>query len=776
MALTYLRCLPLALLLAFASSAAAQLAPSIGYMYPPGGQAGRTIEVTLGGYDWTPDMQVFVHDPRIRLEIVGPPGPVIVPEPPYWFGKKARRAPFPLPREFPARLTTPADMPPGVVLWQVANANGASAVGRLVVGDVAEVVEIDGRTAPQALETLPVTVSGQVKKIAEVDRYQFTAPHTGPITCAATARALGSELNAVLEVRDDEGRLLADAADTAGSDTAVTFAAVAGRRYTVSLYDLDFRGDGSFVYRLALTPGPRVVAAIPASGRRGETRPVELIGYGVATGAIQLESVTREISFPAAADADTFLYRLETPFGAAPWFSLGVSDLPETVEPAPEAVRDLSLPAAVTGVIEEPYGEDRYRITGAKGNVWAIQSVGRRTDSPLDVAVTVLDAEGKELARSDDVPGSTDAGLEFTLPADGVYQVCVADASPGSGERASVYRLTVEPAQPGFALSAPEMLAVPLGGAGSLAIKATRRGGFKDPITVTLAGLPAGVTAPPELTIPAGQSALNIALTAAADAAAGASLVVVAGEGKSGETALRHQTGPVLVAATLPPPFAIDAEGKDDVTKWPRGSTFPGPVLIERNEGFNSEIVLEMTSRQGRHRQGIAGPELVVPPGVGRILYPVFLPEWLETTRTSRMVVNGVAKVADPQGNIRYSLVRQKTRMGFLPTGALLKIGADVSEIPLEGRQRFSVPLTLSRSPKLSEPLRLELRPTNGFTAEPVTLTAGQTTLAFPITVAAATAGEHELTIRATILEGGQYPVISETTVLVLVGEQVATK
>ncbi len=49
-------------------------------------------------------------------------------------------------------------------------------------------------------------------------------------------------------------------------------------------------------------------------------------------------------------------------------------------------------------------------------------------------------------------------------------------------------------------------------------------------------------------------------------------------------------------AASVPesPPrvgFSIDAEGKDDVTKWPRGTTFPAPVLIERDEGFEGEHV-----------------------------------------------------------------------------------------------------------------------------------------------------------------------------------------
>ena len=77
--------------------------------------------------------------------------------------------------------------------------------------------------------------------------------------------------------------------------------------------DVDHAGDRSFVYRLALTPGPRVLAVLPAAGRRGETRPVEFVGVGVATGAARLESVERLVTFPADSESTTFDYRLETP-------------------------------------------------------------------------------------------------------------------------------------------------------------------------------------------------------------------------------------------------------------------------------------------------------------------------------------------------------------------------------------------------------------------------------------------------------------------------------
>lgn len=767
------RALIAAIVLCAGGSARAQLAPDIGYMFPSGGRAGETVEVTLGGYDWTPDMRLFVHDPRIRLEITSPLSEVIVPEPPYWFGKKARRAPFLLPREVKAELVIPADVPPGVVRWQAANANGASTSGRFVVGDSPEQLDSGVRHGVQRLQGLPVTVSGQIKHIEEVDQYRFTASKTGPLTVSLCAREIGSDLNAAIEVRDKSGRLLADDADTAGNDAAFTFPGEAGEEYTLSIYDVDFRGNRALVYRLTLIEGPQVVAAIPASGEAGQTHSVEFVGYGVATGAAKLESVTRDVSFPPG--GGEFWYRLETPYGDAPAVELATSEDRQSLE-ADVNSKPLAIPAAVTGVLETPYGEDRYRLAGVKGDAWRIEVEGQRLGAPLDVALAVYDAEGNERARSDDMPGSTNAALEFTAPADGEYEIGVTDLSGRSGDRAAVYHLTVCRAMPGFTISAPEAASLPIGGTFALTVTATRRGGFNDPIAISISGLPEGVSLPAESAIPAKKTSLKLQLTAADNIAAKAMLVHVVGEARVGEQTITQASQPILLATTIPPPFAIDAEGQDDVTKWPRGTTFPAPVLIERQAGFHGEITLEMTSKQGRHRQGINGPELNVPDGVTRILYPVFLPEWLETTRTSRMVVNGVARVADPQGNPRYSLVRQKTRMGFLPTGALLKLSADEEVFQVEPGQVLRLPLTVSRAQELTEPATVELLlegQTAGTFSAPrrVVKAADSAALTFPLSIAAsAEAGrEYELKIRATVLQNGGLPAVSETRIIVCV-------
>ncbi len=61
-------------LMAGAPSLHAQKTPEAGYVFPAGGKAGTTVEVRLGGYDWTPDMEFFVHDQRVQA-----PGPTARP-------------------------------------------------------------------------------------------------------------------------------------------------------------------------------------------------------------------------------------------------------------------------------------------------------------------------------------------------------------------------------------------------------------------------------------------------------------------------------------------------------------------------------------------------------------------------------------------------------------------------------------------------------------------------------------------------------------------------
>jgi hypothetical protein len=774
-------------ILAAVSPGLAQKAPEAGYIYPPGGKAGTTVEVRLGGYDWTPDMEYFVLDRRVRLIPTSPPGPILIPGPPYWFGARSRIVAMPLPREVPAKLVIPADVGPGTIYWQAANANGCTSIGVFQVGTGPEVVEGERRKSPQLLPSLPVTVSGRLMKIEEVDRYRFRAVKDGPITCELMARRLGARFLGVLEVRDSEGRFVTDVAGTNCMDPCLTFVARAGVDYVVSLHDIDFGGDRSYVYRLAITAGPRVVGALPAAGRRGETREVTFV---VANGTDKLEFVKQWITFPANGTA--FDCHLETPWGTAPPFRLFLSDLPETCRyPTPSQTNPSTpqtAPIGITGVLERADAEDRYSFAWKKGQVWSLTLEARRLGSPLDVALAVLGPDGKELARNDDLPETTDAALDFPVPTDGTYQIVVSDMAGKAGSPAAIYRLVVRQLESDFALQlAAQRVNVPLGGKFDLAVKAVRKGGFQGPIALTLGGLPPGISVAPNLAIAAGKNDLVVSLQATKDAPTTASLVTVQGTATiasrpvtraalapiTGNLAPRspeeNRASTLLVATTMKPRCKGRPVDQDTGRKVHRGSTFPAEVIVERLEGFQGEIVLKMAAQQSYQVQGITGGEVKVPPGVTQTIYPCFMPEWLETTRTSRMGMIAVAQVADPKGKIRY-LVNDIT--GFITMtmeGALLKVSAEDRDLAVPVGRPFNVHVKVSRLAKLAEPVRLELHLPEELAghlqAEPVTVTVGKESADVRITPAANLRGLCTFTIRATALQEGRYPVISETLV-----------
>ena len=795
------------------SSVFGQKAPELGYVFPPSIRAGETTAVQLGGYDFTPDMQFFVHDPRVSLKVLGPPGRFLIPKPPYWFGPRGRDAASPIAREVPARIAVPTGLPQGLVRWQVANANGSSQTGVFYVSDGVEVLEKRDRDKPQLLNTLPIAVNGRLSRIAEVDRYRFTAKKDGPVTVELFARRLGANFHGLLEVRDDSGRKLADVADTEGLDAAVTLATKAGRSYTVRLHDVDFRGNPANVYRLAFVPGPRVVTTIPAAGRRGETREVEFVGFGVATGQAKLESVKRKITFPAGANRRSFRYALKTDFGTAPAIEIPLSDIAEVTADAmktrttdgganttgggvkaqrgpvaPRAKAFASLPAAATARMSSD-GSATYVFAAKKGEVWRIDCQSRAIGTRLDVAVTILDAKGKQRATNDDLKGNSDAGLNFKVPADGNYVCRVTDMSGRSGRLDAVYRLSITKPLPSFELTAPQRINVPLTGKATLTIKANRTGGFRGEIAVTLAGLPPDMTVPGDLKIPAGKSSLKVPITRTKNAASHAALIRVTGratvDGKTVERQVTataagnlcprdlqaNTTSAVLLVTTIKPPFSLELVDKNRQRAVHRGTTYRAEFVIKRDKTFTGDVLLQMAAKQGRRRQGIDAPIVTAGPKVDRILFPCFMPEWLETDRTTRMVVLGVAKVRDPKGRIRYLTKPANARITMILEGALLKVAHRAKELTVHTGEAFSVPIVVSRSGKLKLPVNVEFVVPEPLaklvTCKPVTVQADRSEAVLKVQTRAGVplSGRWKFAIRATAKEAGQWPVVSLTDV-----------
>jgi hypothetical protein len=363
--------------------------------------------------------------------------------------------------------------------------------------------------------------------------------------------------------------------------------------------------------------------------------------------------------------------------------------------------------------------------------------------------------------------------------------VVVSDLAGGHGTRAAVFRLTAGRQAPGFALATAARVNVPVGGKVDLAVTAKRTGGFKGPIKLAVSGLPEGVTVPADLVIPADKPDLKFAVTAAETAPAVAGFVTVTGTADvgtrpalaplPGSMAVRcpddERTASVLLATTLAPRVKVVAVEADGGRKVFRGSTHPSEVTIDRFEGFTGEVYLWMSAAQSYQRQGITGPELTVPPGQGTALYPCFMPEWLETTRTSRMELVGVVKVPDAKGRERYLVTPMSGRITMSIEGAILKVTAPAGDVRLRPGETATIPVSVLRAPNLREPVTLELvlpaELAGAVAAEPVTVPPTRATAEFQVTCpkGAKVTGGHTFTVRGTALRDGRWRVVSEAAV-----------
>ena len=768
--------------------------PGVGYVYPPVVSVGAVTEVQFGGYDWTPDVVLHSLEPRLTIEKLGPPGEFIIPKPPYWFGKKSRSGAIPIPRELPARIHLPPETAPGFVHWQVTNFGGASGCANFLAtsGDI--VVENRHRDTSQTIESIPVTIGARLGKIAEIDRYQFTASRDGLVTVELIARRIGSNFNGVIEVRSSDGTCLADVADTEGRDCELTFSVKAERTYNIKVFDNDFRGYQAFVYALRLTPGPRVLITRPALGQPGQSRDVQFIGYGLASDAAQIEQITRKVDFPDDPRA-TFTYRLETPFGS--------TSIPFVLDEANEIVdpqtAEITSPVVINGVLEDIGGEHRYTLEMTQGDIYRLSVAARVLGSVLDPVLRVLAPDGTEVAKNDDADGSVDCLLEFTAADDGPHTLAIGDISAAEGTPLSFYRLTVEPAQTNFALSMPQTVNFETGDKAALAVQLSRFGGYAGEVTLEIKGLPMGVTAPANLVIPGDQKELKFELTTTEDCAATSSHLQIVGvgniDGKSVQRVamagvggnlcprepMKQRVATLLLNRTMKPPLTVGWVGQETQHERPRGSTFPAEIEIKREEGYDGEIWLMMASSQSRHRQGIRGPILKVPAGVEQTLYPVYLPEWLETNRTSRMVVLAMAKVIDAQGINRY-VMTPSGRLCMILEGSLMKVDGRNAEIEARPGEYFEVPVDILRRPKFTEDVTLELSVPKDvddlFRSTPVVVPVGETraTIRVLTTADPRLYPEQPLMIHGRALQDGQWLVSSQTTVTVVFDDKVASR
>ncbi len=134
--------------------------------------------------------------------------------------------------------------------------------------------------------------------------------------------------------------------------------------------------------------------------------------------------------------------------------------LPEITEPANNHTRSaaaaLTLPVTVNGTADAD-ASDFFRFTSARDQVIRLDCAAQRIDSPLNATLSLRNAAGLELARTQSTL-DRDPALSFTAPADGEYTIELHDMAWRGGP-AHNYRLSISSPQESPALPSPMPLA-----------------------------------------------------------------------------------------------------------------------------------------------------------------------------------------------------------------------------------------------------------------------------------------------------------------------------
>lgn len=409
------------------------------------------------------------------------------------------------------RITLAADAPRGLVGMRIAGLGGVSNLRLLAVDDLPTVPDKGSNNLESAVVLqLPAAVDGHID--GESGRFfKFTAASRQRISFDVLARRLGSPLDAALHVLDTSGREVAylDDTETTGSDPRGSITLPVAGDYFVELRDVRYKGGVDYAYHLRI-------------------------------GDFDLPPLPYPLLAPVPGNTS-----------------------PETAEQEPnntlEAPNVAILPGAVNGRFDALGDRDFFQFEGKQGQRLRFVGQTRSFGSAADLLMRLYKADGGQIAEAED-SGAEEGVLDITLPADGIYKLCVEELNRRSGPD-FVYRINVQPYSPGFALVVENDKYDTAQGA-PLKIKVTvRRRDYNGPVTLSVEGIDGLTVADNVLAEGAGETQLTVTPPAACAPGSIKHLRII-GAAKIGETEVR-----------------VPASTQDALKKTLNGLPYPPDVL-----------------------------------------------------------------------------------------------------------------------------------------------------------------------------------------------------
>jgi hypothetical protein len=587
-------------------------APVINYPVPAAALVGQTTDITLVGGNLAGPTAFWANLPSAKAEVA----PGIEGN-----GTKADQVVF--------RCTLPAEASVGIYAFRMATAKGVSNTRLVMVDDLPNAADNgNNKTMPTAQAVaFPTAVDGAAEA-ESYDFYKLTVPSGQRISVEVVARRLGSALDPVIRLLDAAGRELAYSDDEPGigADCRFAYQFASAGDYFLELRDIRYQGSPNHRYRLRIGNFPLVNTPYPLAGQKG-TSP-KLTTAGPSTEEVSPLSVA--VPMEVASGRVPMTVRYPQGQGSA-GLTLIASGGPEQVEfepnDTPETSTGMTLPFSINGRFETPKDRDWFEFQAQKGQRFLFTGRTRSIGSPTDLFLRLTNAAGGVLAEAED-SGMDEGVLNFTFPEDGVYRLMVEDLLRRGGPD-QVYRIDIEPYQPGFSLAIEaEKYDAPKGGVFVAKVTSARRD-YNGPITISANGIEGAQLA--NNMIPEGKNETTMSVTLPASLESGQLPIVrFVGQAKIGEADFRATASTLVPLRAqlngLPYPPA-DLDGLVGLGVGPVFADFfqlsvePSPVLFPQVAGATTLTV--KTTKANGFDDNIAIAVDGLPPGVAATAAPI---------------------------------------------------------------------------------------------------------------------------------------------------------
>ena len=508
-------------------------------LFPPGGQAGTSIDVTVTS---------GIELEEISTLLFNHPGIMATPKTQDVAGK-----PVPIANQFV--VTVAADVAPGNYEVRTIGFFGISNPRTFVVGALKEFNEAEPNNAREqaVLTQVNQTVNARINGATDVDWYKFTAKSGQRLLIDCVSRRLDSRLDAALEIYNATGKRLDFARkNLVSQDPLIDLTVPADGEYFLKVYDFTYAGGEEFPYRLTISTGPYLDFVVPAAGVPGTSNPFTLYGRnlpggqpaGIDSHGRALEKLVVNISVPPTSDMldpklvlepysagiDAFPYSIASSTGPSNVVMIQFSNSIPVVEVEPNnkgsVAQKMIVPGEVAGQFQSRGDVDCFQFDAKAKDAFWIEVIAHRAGAAVDPVVVIdqvkVSDKGEEtltrISALDDDPNNPlvnlfdtlndDNVVKFVAPADGQYRITLRERYGNSKQDLGVYRLIVRKETPDFRVAAVATTLVPPGPRQAapsginlrrgdnfpIHIIAMRRDGFAGPITVTAEGLPPGVT------------------------------------------------------------------------------------------------------------------------------------------------------------------------------------------------------------------------------------------------------------------------------------------